>query len=181
MREEVRQDLVLAVKQACAAAEAGDSAKLSEISNHTIHNASIYQDPGSLTIAVVMYALSKILDRSQDRADHIVDVLSDAGECLAQNNVPCYNEKLKKVLELIGESDKKLNLYVQKVINEAEVKKGSRLYEHGISLGQTAGLLGISQWELMNYVGKTRISDSFDEPVGVMERIGHARRVFGLR
>jgi len=83
-------------------------------------------------------------------------------------------------MDVISNFDSKLNLYIQKVIDEAEIKKGSKLYEHGISLAQTADLLGVSQWELMKYIGQTKIADKFVDEVNVKDRLAHTRRLFGL-
>ena len=67
---------------------------------------------------------------------------------------------------------------MQEVIEEAKIKKGYKLHEHGISLGRTAEILGISQWELMNYVGKTKISDVDIVPTDVVQRLKLARGIF---
>ena len=41
-------------------------------------------------------------------------------------------------------------------MRKASINKASRIYEHGISLGKTAQLLGITQWELTEYTGQKR-------------------------
>ncbi|MEM2462826.1 MAG: hypothetical protein QXD71_01515, partial [Candidatus Pacearchaeota archaeon] len=43
---------------------------------------------------------------------------------------------------------------------KAAINKASRIYEHGISRAETARLLGITQWELAEYVGLTGIADT---------------------
>ena len=40
-----------------------DSIKLRNLSDQTIHSACSYQNPGSITTAIVIYALSKIVER----------------------------------------------------------------------------------------------------------------------
>jgi hypothetical protein len=37
------------------------------------------------------------------------------------------------------------------------------LYEHGISLGQTASLLGITNWELAEYTGQGKSMEEFHD------------------
>ena len=44
-------------------------------------------------------------------------------------------------------------------MQKAKINKASRLYEHGISMEKTAKLLGISQWELAEYVGPMGASE----------------------
>ena len=78
---------------------------------------------------------------------------------------------------IISTIDSKLKLYIGEVITQAEIKKGSKLYAHGISLGRAAEVLGISQWELMFYIGKTKLID-VKGCVGVRERLNYARSLF---
>ena len=40
-----------------------DLTELKELSNTTVHNASIYQDEDSVSVAVLIYSLSKIFER----------------------------------------------------------------------------------------------------------------------
>jgi len=180
MEQVIRDDIISILETAKTAIGQLSGAKLREISNHTLHNASIYQDKDSITIAVVMYALSKIVERSRIPGDDIEAKLTQAKEYLIHDELDKYKDTIKDILDLISNVDKKMNMYVQKVINEAQIKKGSRLYEHGISLAQTADLLGISQWELMKYIGNTKIADRFDDEIDVMSRIKHTRGLFGL-
>jgi len=60
---------------------------------------------------------------------------------------------------MINKLDLKLKEYIQDVLLKAKISKGSRLYEHGLSMERTAFLLGITQYELMDYIGKTHIAD----------------------
>ena len=53
----------------------------------------------------------------------------------------------------------KLKKYIKEVFRNAEISKASRIYEHGISMEHTASLLGISQYELAEYAGRTGIPD----------------------
>ena len=59
-------------------------------------------------------------------------------------------------------------------------KPGAHSFEHGISLGQTAQLLGISQWELMKYIGHTKITEGVTEKVSVRTRLKYVDELFGL-
>ena len=72
---------------------------------------------------------------------------------------------IRNILKHIGRIDDKLKLYIDDVLDKAKIVKGSTLYEHGVSIGRAAELLGISQWELMSYVGKTKIIDRYKEEV----------------
>ena len=69
-------------------------------------------------------------------------------------------------------------MYIHEVINQAQIKKGCKLCEHGISIARASEVLGISQWELMHYIGKTTLIDQFSEPVNVTKRLKIARSMF---
>ena len=40
-----------------------DALRLNQLSNQTIHSASCLQDPASITLAIIIYALSKLIER----------------------------------------------------------------------------------------------------------------------
>jgi hypothetical protein len=89
-----------------------------------------------------------------------------------------YDEELKKLSDFIASVDKQYKAYVEKVIEKSEIKKGSRLYEQGLSIGRAAELMGIGQWELMSYIGKTIIPEETGEKLEVLKRLELARSFF---
>ena len=180
MEDKVKEDIIKIIDSALISLKEKHSMNLSEISNNTIHNASIFQDQDSITIAVIMYALSKIINRMSKIEPNIINQLTSSRDSLINNHVERYEQMIKNIIDTISGFDEKLNLYIQKVINEAEIKKGSKLYEHGISLARTADLLGITQWELMKYVGHTKIADGFKDEIDVKDRLNYTRQLFGL-
>ena len=52
------------------------------------------------------------------------------------------------------------------------------MFEHGISMGQVAEALGISLWDVMDYVGKTTIVDNFDYETNMIEKLNFTRTLF---
>ena len=160
--------------------EEKDITELKELSNHTIHNASIFQDEDSVSIAILVYSLSKVIEREVDELNYgnILFFLEKAKDCLLKNKIDDYRKIIKKAFTVISGMDSKLKMYIEEVINQAQIKKGSKLYEHGISLARAAEILGISQWELMFYIGKTRITDKTKDAVNVKERLKFARGLF---
>ena len=162
--------------------EEKDILELKELSDHTIHNASVFQDEDSITIAVILYAIYKIVERPSGLDTKVYDLirfeLKKAKDILIGDDVEGYRKKIDGLSSIISAIDSKLKLYVEEVINKAQIKKGSRLYEHGISLERAAEILDISHWELMSYVGKTRITDEAGESINVKDRIKFARGLF---
>jgi len=66
---------------------------------------------------------------------------------------------LKETREKITKITPNLEPYIKDVFKKASINKASKIYEHGISLEQTAKLLGVTQWELVDYIGQKQIAD----------------------
>lgn len=156
--------------------ESKDVFELKVLSNHTIHNASIFQDKDSITVAIVIYSLYKILDRNKDI--NVFDDLVSARDFLIKDNVVGFRGIIRNILKKISESDKRLEKFIQDVIEKAKVRKGMKIHEHGISMAKVSELLGISLWELMSYVGKTRMFDIENINIDVNKRLSFVREVF---
>lgn len=178
MNEKIKKDIISILDDSLEYIYCKDISKIKELSNHTIHNASIFQDQDSLSIAVIMYALPKIFERKGFISKNIINYIKKSKSALAQNKFELYRKSIKGLIENISREDTKLKLYIQEVVEQAQVKKGSKLYDHGISMAQSASLLGVSQWDLMNYVGKTQIADTFKEGMTVEKRLKFVRGLF---
>src|SRR3989338_4937323 len=61
--------------------EESDMVQMKELSNHVIHNASVFQDEDSVSIAILIYSLSKIIERKQGEMDYN-KVLSMLNSCI---------------------------------------------------------------------------------------------------
>ena len=160
--------------------EEGDISEIKELSNHIIHNASVFQDEDSISVAILIYALSKIIERKQRDLDYnkILSMLNSCISNLKNNQDDLFRKSIKNIFSFIRTMDEKLKMYIYEVINQAQIKKGCKLCEHGISIARASEVLGISQWELMHYIGKTTLIDQFSEPVNVSKRLKIARSLF---
>ncbi|HZX44266.1 MAG TPA: hypothetical protein VFF28_01140 [Candidatus Nanoarchaeia archaeon] len=182
MDENVRNDIISVLNDAAdilTAEQERDAADLIELSNHTIHNASIFQDEDSISVAIFIYALSKVIERREGQLNYgfIRKMIIAARDDIKSERADLFRNSMKKAFDFISSLDSKLKLYVEEVIKQAEIRKGSKLYAHGISLARTAEILGVSQWELMAYVGNTRLTDSAGG-LSVKQRILYARSLF---
>lgn len=160
--------------------EGADVLQIRELSNHIIHNASVFQDEDSISIAILIYSLSKIIERNQKDLNYkrLLSMLNSCIAGLRNNDDEQFRKSVKYVFDFVRAVDEKLKLYIQEVINHAQIKKGCKLCEHGISVARASEVLGISQWELMHYLGKTTLVDQFSEPVSVANRLKVARGLF---
>ncbi len=187
MDPHIKQDVLDVLHHAVSALRREDIKALIELSNMTVHNASIHQDQYSIVVAVLVYSLSKLFERTkyQQYPDwHIfcqdcVTRLSEAEESLLHDDYGKFDQLIHTFLESIKQSDPKLQQYMQDVFLKAKISKASRIYEHGISLGRTAELLGVSQYDLMSYVGKTYVADvQENKTLSVKKRLALARGIF---
>lgn len=160
--------------------EERDIVRIKALSNHVIHNASVFQDEDSISVAVLIYSLSKIIERQQKDLDYdkLVSMLISCISNLKNDDEEPFRKSVKGIFDFIRTIDSKLKLYIHEVINQAQIKKGCKLCEHGISAARASEVLGISQWELMHYLGKTTLIDQFSEPVNALKRLKTARSLF---
>ncbi len=173
----VKQDILTLIDKVVAALKKSDFFKLQELSNHVIHNASIFQDEDSVTMAVLIYALSKLFEHHQYiSARPFIKLFDDARIDLVKENYRFYKQDITKLSRLISKFDSKYKKHIVEVINQAKLKKSSKIYEHGISLARAASMLGITQWELMNYIGKVEMPAK--SRINALNRLNTARRIF---
>lgn len=164
---EERENILYILRKAKAALSSHDVFLLKDLSNRTIHNASIYQDPDSISVAVIVYSLSKITERSKytfykDWPMFIKAVnksLDDSARGLENDDTKSFRKGLSEIRSLVGKVSGNFRKAIEDVFRRASINKASRIYEHGISMEQTASILGITLFELSDYAGKTGIPD----------------------
>jgi hypothetical protein len=169
------------------AIDKGDSAKINTLSNQTMNTASLTQDPDNIAVAVIVYSLSKIIERQNykelrgwkpfyttylNSINNILDALKNNKE-----------KQLKQNLELIRQSIEKLSgklkIYIQDVFRKAKINKASKIHEHGLSSEKTASLLGITMHELASYAGQKNLADIPETlTIDIKTRINTAMEMF---
>lgn len=155
------------LKKTREAVQKEDVIALRDLSDQTIHSASIYKDTDSITIAVMIYSLSKILERTRYKEypgwknfyNEYLYSLNSMIKAVEEDNLKKFKESVTRIRKAINSLSGKFKKHIQDVFRRAEISKASRIYEHGISLETTASMLGITVWELAEYSGQTGISD----------------------
>jgi len=185
---EEKSHIIHILEETHEALKNNDAIALKELSNQTVHCASCIQDSGSITIAVLDYALNKLLERGQQNniknwpafVKRFNLYLDSAAHALEEDNQQKYEDFIKQARASLEGVAVNLKPYIQEVMRNASINKASKLYEHGISLGQTASLLGVTQWELSAYTG-TRVETSSDmsRNINVKKRAQMALEFFG--
>jgi predicted transcriptional regulator len=179
MADVIRQDILRVLADTIDSLRKGDYERLIPLSNRTIHNATIYQDDLSIATATLIYALGKILMRSVEQGQQPIDVtpsLIKLDGLLAQSKDEEFRKAMQELLADIAKQDEKMHMYVEEVLQKARLKKGSKLHEHGMTVAKAAQMLGLSQWELMSYVGKTEMPDDMREDA--VRRYAAAKEMF---
>jgi hypothetical protein len=165
-------------------------ADLHAISDHVLHDMTIYQDSDIVDLAVAVYALNKILETAKYGAHPkmklfiktIVSLLKEAKALLGKKDYAHYSETLKEILGNIDGFSKSIKFYIEDILHFARIKKGTKLYEHGLSLGRAAEITGVTKWELMPAIGETAIHEQFETPAKINEhRIKFAEKLFKSR
>lgn len=183
-----RDNVLRILRETRTAIDANDIFTIRSLSNHTINTASLTQDPDNIAVAVLIYSLSKILEREDYRALKgwndfyriFTSALDRAIKDVGNSDDKSFRKDFEMIRKAINKLSGKLKKYVEEVFRSAEISKASRIYEHGISMEQTASLLGVSLYELADYVGKTGISDVHEnKTINVKDRIKLAMEMLG--
>ena len=101
-----------------------DIAEIKLLSNHIIHNASVFQDEDSISVAILIYSLSKIIERKEKEIDFnkIITMISSAASSLKSNNDDGFRKSIRDTFSFIRTIDHGLRLYINEVINQAQIK-----------------------------------------------------------
>ena len=183
MNDTIKKDILAILTQLqsfFAEKEDTDIAEIKNLSDHTIHNSSIFQDEDSISMAILVYSLSKLLEKKHAQVNHslLLSLCSQAHEYLEANNVEQYRQQVKALFDFIRNIDSKLKLYIEEVVTKGQINKAGKIYAHGISIGRASEILGISQWELLSYVGKTTIPETPSDIINVRDRLKFTRGLF---
>ncbi len=187
MDEKEVQHTISVLQETKQAILSNDSQKLLELSNQKIHSAVCVQDIESITLTIVIYAFGKLIERKNSlkiknwnafvkKFNSFIDL---AIKALQQNNQEAYKNYLLKTKSTLESISPSLKQYTKEIIRNACINKASHIYKHGISLGQTAKILGLTQWELAEYTGETKIADTnYNRTINEKKRIQTAMDFF---
>ena len=94
------------LKEARQAIERGDNIALKELSNQTIHTASVSQDPDNIAVAVIVYSISKIIERKEGYQkqsgwkkfyNKVMAFLDDSIDALSRNDQSKFAKKVNEI------------------------------------------------------------------------------------
>ncbi len=164
-----KENVLRILEETKRAIKDNNSFKLKELSDQTIHTASITQDPDNIAVAIAVYSLSKIIERKKYQQfsgwegfyKNIIFSVDNSIDAIKKGDDKRLKENLVSIRASISKLSGRLKSYIQDVFRKAQINKASKIYEHGISMEKTAKLLGITLFELASYSGqKPEISDA---------------------
>ncbi|MBT4376957.1 hypothetical protein HOD29_06290 [archaeon] len=182
-----RDNILKILKEALKAIKTDDPAPLKDLSNQTIHAASITQDSDNILVAVIIYSLGKIFERKDYHAMKgwegfqkiTIESLAHSIQDIEKGDVEDFRKDFANISKALNKMSGKLKTYMKDVLEKAKVNKASRMYEHGISLEKTAKLLGVTLYDLASYTGQTGISEvPLNKTVNVEQRIKFVEELF---
>ncbi len=154
---------------------AGD---LRELSNDLMEDVTVSRNKDSITICVMLYSLYKIFSKNSsiDRKP-LVKLIDKALE--NENNTVRFRTSLRKLFDQIKKYDSNIDSNIMHIIKQAYINKGLSLYEHGLSVGNAAEMMGISKWEIMEYLGGLPIIDTDENArIDCRDRLNYTRGLF---
>jgi len=165
-KEQCENAVLVLIKTKTALIEK-NAVMLRELSDRTIRSTCFFQNEGSVITAVIVYTLARLIERQKyteikewdlfvKKFCNIVDLTIDA---LQKDNLEAYSTEMGRTIKLLKSIAPNLKKYIEESIQKASVNKASEIYDKGISLSRTAELLGISQWEITEYIGTKETAD----------------------
>lgn len=182
-----KEQILSILKQVKVSLKKKDYVRIKILSDKIIHSSSSEQDPDVIFAAVIIYSLSKIIEREhyQEYSNwnefykSYLNGIDKLIKALEKNNLKLFNKEISYITSLIDRLSGQLKIFISDVFRKARINKASRIYEHGISMSKTAKILGISVWELAEYAGQSRVSDiNLSVTMNVKDRIKLAQEFF---
>ena len=184
MKEEIRQEILHDLTTALRilqTREDQDIEQLRELSDHAIEDIAVQKDLELVSVTVLLYSIYKVFTSfTNEQYKDLVKQLGVATKALDAQNLGAYNRCLKILYEIVTKSNAKVQEHLQDVMQAARIKKGASLLQRGLSIGQAAGIMGLSNWDLQQYAGKTVMLAQHDEKMPAKKRLQTAFRLFGV-
>jgi len=184
MKAVIKKDLLHLLSKAVeitAQRDNTDLEELKDLSEHAIEDVAVHKDLDLVSVTVLIYSLYKIFpDISEEHYKDIFLEMKKAQQQLEQNNMGRYNQEIKVLFDLVRGANAKIKVHLEDVMHAARIKKSASLLSKGLSIGQAAGIMGLSNWDLQQYVGKTTYFSGHKECTPCAARMDTAFKWFGV-
>ncbi len=185
MKEVVKKIIISTIDKVLKVLETEEKsgyAGLKQLSDEIIEDVALHKDLDLISMAVLVYSLYKVSDCAiPSIKDEIYSKLRSSSKSLKENQFRGYNQNISKLYSLVRSCSPKIKEHLQDVMQAAKVKKGTVLLQKGLSIGQAAGLMGLSNWDLQQYAGGTSAIETTHEVVKATLRLKKALQIFGVQ
>lgn len=173
-----KENILRILRETLKAIKKTDSDNLKNLSNQTIHTATIAQDPDNIMVSVFVYSIGKILERDNYKKMKewasfyklLIENVKKAIKSLEKDDLENFRNYLGEIRAAINVG-KDFREYMNEIFYKASINKAAKLYEHGLSLEKVSQLLNVSLWDLSSYIGQGMIHEtSFIEGISPQER-----------
>jgi hypothetical protein len=162
--------------------EVKDYEELKSLSNHAIEDVALHKDLDLISVTVLIYSIYKIIFCiKEENYKNLLTQLELAKRHLQQGNFRGYNKSLRKLFGIVKECNAQVKVHLQDVMQAARIRKGTSLLERGLSIGQAAGLMGLSNWDLQQYAAKTTSLGIHTERIPARTRMKKAFQIFRVQ
>jgi len=184
MKEEIKKEILYDLREAInilKKREKKDLEELKILSDHAIEDVALHKDLDIISITVLIYSIYKVINCLQEENYvSLMKELQNAEVALVNDDLSKYNLSIKLLYNTINRCSAKIKEHLQDVMHAARIKKGTALLQKGLSIGQAAGLMGLSNWDLQQYAAKTTVFEGHEEKVLARKRVAFAMKIFGV-
>ncbi len=185
MEEVIKKEILYDLNQAIIILEKRETKDVEELrilSDHGIEDVAVHKNLDLISITVLIYSLYKIAASIPNKDyQQLLQELRNAKNSLEKNQLGKYNAGIRTLFQLVRKCNAKVKVHLQDVMDAAKIKKSAALFEKGLSIGQAAGLMGLSNWDLQAYAGKTTALDQHEESIPAEKRMQSALALFGIK
>lgn len=185
MKAEIKKEILFDLEHAMEILQSKDPQdipKLRKLSEHAIEDVALHKNLDLISVTVLLYSIYKISHGlSKEDYKDLLKELQFAKDNLTRNNLGRYNTNIKTLFNIVRRCNAKVKEHFQDVMHAARIKKGTALLQKGLSIGQAAGLMGLSNWDLQQYAGKTVALQRHHEKVPAKRRLLTALKIFGVK
>lgn len=131
--------------------------------------------------ALLSYTLSKILQKSRYRSpklyQKVIIKLNEGVEFAKKSDEIFLLRTIDDMFKTITDFDERDRRYVINLIEKGRTKIAASLYAQGLSLSRVISITGAQKQEVLNYSGKTVMSDRVGKTIGAKERLKNAKEI----
>ncbi len=182
MNDEIQKEILYDldhVLQILQTKEAKDVEELKVLSDHAIEHVALYKDLDVISMTVLIYSIYKTYPCLTDKdCRDLLKELKKAVDALRKSQFGSYNRSVKLLYEIIRRCSSKTREHLQDVMQAARIKKGTALLQKGLSIGQAAGLMGLSNWDLQQYAARTTAWENGQATLSAKKRMEKAIKIF---